>query len=252
MGRKPKGKPVGRQPGFSGEKLEWVCSFENDWRTRDHGLVYSDITKQWFVRYGYDLDFEKNVPGKIDDWVPGNRREGLTGEALEEEKQFEEKKQKELRQKLGGFFRNRFSGRKLHHAAVKSVVKAMQGMTGNAARPRRKSNLAFYSSKYYETRLKEGFDKKWNEAKASCPAKARLAMCQEYVRKAWAAEDETFTSQVIREADEEHQQAVDAYRRSRTLPEQSAESYHEALETLDEVAIPLADALSDRYLIRSS
>jgi hypothetical protein len=97
MGRKKTGKPPGRISGFAGEKLEWLLTSENDFRTRPRGEFYDDITKQFLTRYGYDLGFEENVPGDIDAWVPVDRKAGLTGEELKKENDFQESRKKELR-----------------------------------------------------------------------------------------------------------------------------------------------------------
>jgi hypothetical protein len=59
--------------------------------------LYDDVTKQFLTRYGYDLPFEENVPGEIDAWSPVNRKEGLSGERLDAETNFEDEKRKELR-----------------------------------------------------------------------------------------------------------------------------------------------------------
>jgi hypothetical protein len=129
-------------------------------------------------------------------------------------------------QKLGGFFRNKFEGKKVHHAAVKSILSTMQSMAGNSARPHRKSLLAFYSGKYYATKLKDGFDEVWDKAKSTLPGSARISMCQDYVKSSLEAETEEFKTELAQEADEEYQRALAVYRKGRSVPEQAAETYH--------------------------
>jgi hypothetical protein len=97
MGRKPNGKPRGRAPGFSGEKLDWLLGMESDFRTQNRSQFYDGAVKKFFIRYGRDLGFEQNISGNIEDWEPRDRRAGLTGTELEEELEFEANQNKTLR-----------------------------------------------------------------------------------------------------------------------------------------------------------
>jgi hypothetical protein len=97
MGRKKTGKTVGRESSFQGEKMEWLLTFENDFRTMGRTAFYDDISKKFLMRYGYDLPFEANVEGSIEDWQPVNRKLGLTGEELAAENDFQEATRKALR-----------------------------------------------------------------------------------------------------------------------------------------------------------
>ncbi|KAJ7248271.1 hypothetical protein B0H12DRAFT_1072714 [Mycena haematopus] len=246
MGRRKNGKPVGRGSAFAGEKLEWLLTFENDFRTLARGSFYNSVTKQWLTWYGYDLPIEDNVPESVDDWEPVNRKEGLSGEALAKENDFQEAVRKNLRTKLSNWFRHRFMGKRLHSAGVDKILKRMHAMSGNASRPRRKTNVAVYSGRYYASKLKEGFDAVWEGAKEGLAPGARISMCQEYVRACLEVETEEVRAEIVAEADALQEAAMKEFRARNSVPEQSAEEYHNALETFDEVGIPLADVLSER------
>ncbi|KAJ7433755.1 hypothetical protein B0H11DRAFT_2259129 [Mycena galericulata] len=246
MARKKKGGAPGRAGAFSGEKLTWLESFESEFRTQERGAFYDDVSKRFLKRYGYDLPVEDNVEGDVEAWTPVDRKAGLTGEALAEENAFQADALKKLRGKLGNWYRHRFTGKKLHKGALREILHRMQAMSGAAARPRRKSNVAFYSDKYYATRLKEGFDALWAGAKLVLPDKRRVSMCQEYVQKRWDEEDADFRTALINEANEEHAANMKKFRESHVVVEGTPESYHKALENFDEVGIPLADALAER------
>jgi predicted 3-demethylubiquinone-9 3-methyltransferase (glyoxalase superfamily) len=116
--------------------------------------------------------------------------------------------------------------KKLHSAAVKMILKDMQSMA-ISGRPRRKLNLAYYSSKYYATRMKAKFDVLWAEAKKTLASSNRLSMCQDYVNSCWEKESEEFKQEMIMEADDEHAEAMRKYKEKREIPERTAESYHE-------------------------
>jgi hypothetical protein len=129
---------------------------------------------------------------------------------------------------------------------VEKILRRMQAMSGNAARPRRKTNLAQYSSKYYVSKLKQGFDAVWDNAKETVPPSARISMCQDYVKACWEQESEEVKTEIAAEADTQYEAEMGEYRSMNSLPERTADEYHNALTTLDDVGIPLADALSER------
>lgn len=63
MGRARTGKPRGRAPAFSGEKLDFLDSFKDVFLGRaDAGSLYDDIERQWFEKYGFDLPLIQNPP----------------------------------------------------------------------------------------------------------------------------------------------------------------------------------------------
>ena len=106
-------------------------------------------------------------------------------------------------------------------------MKRMQAMSGNASRPRRKPNIAVYSSKYYASKLKDGFDTVWERAKEGLPPGARISMCQEYVKGCWEKELEEVREEIMAEADALHEAAMKEFRARNSLPGTSAKEYHE-------------------------
>ncbi|KAJ7198725.1 hypothetical protein GGX14DRAFT_401743 [Mycena pura] len=246
MGRRRKDVPPGRTSDFSGEKLQWLMGFEDDFHARNHSSLYNDVTKQFLKRYGYDLPFDENVPGSIDDWNPVNRKAGLTDEDLAKENDFQDEVYRALRMKLGNWFRHRFTGKRLHGGALKTILQTMQTMTGRNARPRRKTNVAFYSSKYYTKKMKADFDTIWNGVKDTLPAGARIVMCKDYVQSCWDKESEEVKASVEEELEAEYQAELKKFCERHDVPQKTAEEYHNALKNFDEVGIPLADALAER------
>jgi hypothetical protein len=103
----------------------------------------------------------------------------------------------------------------------------MQGMSGNAARLRRKPNVTLYSSKFYASKLKAGFDAVWEEAKETLPASSRISMCQEYVKECWGKETDELKAEIAAESDALHMEDLKKYREFNSVPEQSAEDYHQ-------------------------
>ncbi|KAJ7836065.1 hypothetical protein B0H14DRAFT_2589927 [Mycena olivaceomarginata] len=168
--------------------------------------------KDFLTRYGYDLPVEGNIPGTMEEWGPKNRKEGLVGEELAKENDFQENERKALHSKLANWYRHRFNGKRLHSAGVEKILRRMQAMSGNAARPRRKTNLTLYLSKYYVSKLKQGFDAIWDNMKETLPSSVRISMCQDYVRACWEQESEEVKTEIAVEADTQYEAEMGEYR----------------------------------------
>ncbi|KAJ7716492.1 hypothetical protein B0H14DRAFT_3522255 [Mycena olivaceomarginata] len=201
-------------------------------------------------RYGYDLPFSENVDGDPEENPPV-----IPGNPDAEEKKRRDAIRKQLRtsrgnpvcmKKLANYFRNRWKGKKVHEGTIKSILGTMQTMSGPGSRPRRKPAIQVYSKLHYATRIKPGFDAIWEKAKETLPPGARVAMSQDYVRTCWEKEDDDFREDIENQSKELHQAALQEWKASRKIPEGSAEEYHEAMESLNDVGIPLADALAER------
>ncbi|KAJ7694100.1 hypothetical protein B0H17DRAFT_1199356 [Mycena rosella] len=119
-------------------------------------------------------------------------------------------------------------------------------MSGPNDRPWHKPSIVLYLKLHYATRIKPDFDKLWAGVKDTAPAKSRVAMSQDYVRDCWAKESEEFRAGIDAQAHEMHRVAIEEWKARRNVPENTAEKYHKALEGLNKVGIPLADALSER------
>ncbi|KAF8197799.1 hypothetical protein K438DRAFT_1967359 [Mycena galopus ATCC 62051] len=243
MTRKKNGQPRGRKSDFTGEKEAWLDGFREKLQEAgdDPGGVYTDATNAFILRYGYDLAFTENVEGDPEADPPV-----IEAAADDEEKARRSGIQKKLRAKLSNYFRNRWRAKKLHAASIKAILGTMQSMAGPKARPRRKAALAVYTKLHYATRVKPRFDAIWEDAKKTLPERERVAMSQDFARTCWQQEDKEFRNAVEMEGEEMHRVAMEEWKASRTIPEGSAEDYHNALESLNEVGIPLADALAER------
>ncbi|KAJ7841674.1 hypothetical protein B0H13DRAFT_1910139 [Mycena leptocephala] len=247
MGRPRTGKPPGRTSDFTGEKKEWLESFYPDLLDAgfgtggDPGSVYDSITAKWFDRYGYDLPITENVAGDPDAKPPP-----LLSPVPDEDKKKRRELQKKLRQKLSSWYRTRYRSKKVHGASIKNILSSMQAMSGPSARPRAKPAMIVYSKLHYATRIKPRFDALWASIKDTTPAASRVSMSQDYVRKCWQEESQEVKEEVEKKAHEMHRAAIEEWKAGRKVPEASAESYHQALENLNDVGIPLADSLAER------
>ncbi|KAK7048773.1 hypothetical protein R3P38DRAFT_3175027 [Favolaschia claudopus] len=243
MARAKKNIPPGRKSAFVGEKQDWLEQFRDQLRDAadDPGTVYDDATNAFLLRYGYDLPFTQNVDGKPEDNPPN-----ISPNPDKVEKTRRDGIQKKLRAKLSNYFRNRWRGKKVHTGAIQSILGTMQTMSGPSARPRRKPAIAVYSKLHYAERIKPKFDELWAKAKDNVPAGDRFSMSQDFVRSSWEAESDDFKASVVKKGEEMYEQAMADWKAARKVPEGSAEEYHNAMETLTEVGIPMADALAER------
>ncbi|KAJ7153790.1 hypothetical protein C8R46DRAFT_1042168 [Mycena filopes] len=238
-----KSVPRGRKSDFTGEKAEWLDSFKatvTGAGLQGVGAEYTDITNRFILRYGYDLPFKQNT-AEDPTLNPPVISEDVTPEETTRRKAIRAK----LRTKLSCWYRMRYRNKKVHGGSINKILSTMQEMAG-APRPRCKTAVTVYSKLHYDTRLKPGFDAVWAEAKKTLPEKMRVSMSQDYVRAQWEGETEEFKKSIEEQAASMHAEAMEQWKAGRNAEMSSAEEYHEALENLDEVAIPFADALAER------
>ncbi|KAF8215190.1 hypothetical protein K438DRAFT_1955171 [Mycena galopus ATCC 62051] len=242
MGRPPKGTAPGRSSDFTGEKKAFLESFYDRLLEAgfgsggDPGPIYTEVTDKWLQRYGYDLPLNQNVEGDPVDNPPADQ-----SRSTDEKNAI----RKALRTKISGWYCTRYQGKKVHTATIKEILTTMQSMSGQTARPRRKAAMVLYSKLHYTTRVKPEFDKVWASVKDTVPCTMRAAMSQDFVGTCWQKESEAFRQEIEERAKEDHRIALEAWKAKRVVPERSAETYHEALENLNDVSIPLVDALAE-------
>ncbi|KAF7375582.1 hypothetical protein MSAN_00446600 [Mycena sanguinolenta] len=242
MGRVRKGTAPGRASDFTGEKKEFLESFYDRLLEAgfgsggDPGNVYTEVTDEWLRRYGYDLPFQQNVEG-----------DPLEKPPVDQPHTPEEKTaiRKTLRTKIAGWYRSRYRNKKVHGATLKQILTTMQSMSGTNTRPRCTPAVVLYSKLHYATRIKPDFDKLWASVKDTTPATARVSMSRDFVRTCWEKESDSFREDIETQAKEMHRVAMEEWKGKRVVPEHSAETYHAALEGLNDVGIPLVDALAE-------
>ncbi|KAJ7669563.1 hypothetical protein DFH06DRAFT_1321622 [Mycena polygramma] len=203
--------------------MEWLETWRDELLEAggDPGPVYTKATTRFLTRYGYDLPFATNIEGNPEENPPV-----IDAHPDPEEKKRHGRIYKSLRVKLSNYFRNRWKGKK--------------------ARAQYASLLAVYSKLHYATRVKPAFDQLWATAKLTVPKAQRVSMCRDFVRETFAKESDEFKDEVEQRGLEMHAEALAEWKAKRQIPEGSAESYHEGMETLNEVGIPMADALAER------
>ncbi|KAJ7494553.1 hypothetical protein B0H11DRAFT_1910568 [Mycena galericulata] len=187
MARSKTGKAPGRASDFTGEKKTWLESFRDLLveAGTEPGPVYTDVTNLFLLRYGFDLPFSQNVEGNPEDNPPP------AGETVSpEEKARRNEIRAKLRVKLANWYRNRYRGKKVHAGTIKRILLSMQSMTGRGARPRRRPAVAMYSKLHYATRIKAGFDAKW-EASITRYGRAafKIIAKAECMNRAWPPVD---------------------------------------------------------------
>ncbi|KAJ7761165.1 hypothetical protein DFH07DRAFT_957243 [Mycena maculata] len=226
MTRAKTGKPPGRVSDFSGEKQAWLESFHDLLveAGNEPGQLYTDVE---------NANSQDNPPPSLEN--PST-----------EEKKEREAIRAKLRIKIANWFRNRYKAKKVHGATIKSILSTMQGMLEPGARPRLKPAIEVYSKLYYASRIKPEFDKQWAAVKDTLPATARVSMSQDFVQTSWQSESAEFKKELEMHTKMEHEEALKVWKGRRVVPEASGEVYHQALESLSEVGIPLADALAEK------
>jgi hypothetical protein len=93
-----------------------------------------------------------------------------------------------------------------------------------AGRPRKKRILQVYSSRFYATKIKAGFDAHWAKEKGALPASERVSLMADWVRNSWEAETPEFRKAFTEEFDAEYQAAVKGYKEGKAFMPGSAEA----------------------------
>ncbi|RDB24451.1 hypothetical protein Hypma_008435, partial [Hypsizygus marmoreus] len=242
-------KKSGRTTWVKGTKLVFLEARKDEFLAAHEaghdaaGRFYTKVACLWLLKYGYDLplaeDIEADVPDPTDDLA--NAPLDFDGLDAEEDER-RTKVFKVLKNKLGQWYRHRFKVATTSTDGVKEILNSMHDMS--ATRPRKPYAVDYYSSKYYEKRVKAKFDDLWNQS--SFRPTARIAMCRDFTARCWEEEPQEFRESVEKELEEEYQQALQEYRNGKAWLPQSAEEYDRAMEDSPQMLIPFADAISQR------
>lgn len=246
MARAKKGTPAGRSSSIKGTKSIFFENFKDEFieaQKADPGLFYDRVTSLYLLRYGFDLPFNEDVSGtEIPDENIANRIDapGLPDVEIERRKAFRKDvrvvreiyllfktdRHRPLVQKIAQWFRHKYTFKKTTKSAVFDFLKSLADAP---MRPRKQNPVNLYSSLYYKGGpLQAKFQDHWNEAKDTVPASERLAMCKEFVRKAWWDESEEFRAEINAQATKNYEDAMVEYKKKSGRSRQgSAQDYHE-------------------------
>ncbi|KAG6905792.1 hypothetical protein DXG01_000682 [Tephrocybe rancida] len=239
-------KPPGRASDFTGNKLKFVEDLKDGFmEVQDSGpdavtQFLNKAARNFWLTFGTKLELSDDGPILV---AVGT---SLGPTAIEFSEKVDKAKHKKLRTKLGQWFRHHTKGIIRAVTSKKDtltdVLETMHQMV--TQRPRKPHVLKAYSKKYYQERLKEGFDATWDKVRDTMEPEARIKMTQVYTRDAWNKESQEFRDELSEEVELQYQQDLEAYRNSDSWQPRTAEEYAQAVADSHLMLLPMADAIS--------
>ncbi|KAF8133493.1 hypothetical protein K438DRAFT_1787635 [Mycena galopus ATCC 62051] len=211
----------GRTSWVHGSKLSFMENLRDDYTAAAElgkvqaGRFYDEVADKYLKKYGYntawngDLEDGQDIASDVDEDEDVDLLDPEVSKARS--KYFDE-----LRTKIGAWFRDKYGG----------AVKAKKNNTSSfktlfdkeelaPPRPQRPRVVNFYSSRYYDDRVKSRFEARW-AALSRTPARpgkplASVAVRTLVTKECWEAESGPFKAEVQEALEKEYQTALDAY-----------------------------------------
>ncbi|KAJ7507625.1 hypothetical protein B0H11DRAFT_2218460 [Mycena galericulata] len=270
---KPKGRVAGRRkrnrtmqggkqgkPSWvTGTKLAFFERYKEPWISAGDkpGHFYSDITKRFLIKYGWDRQYSERGADLEED--TDDPDEDAVAAFLSPEDEVEERAEYYfmLRTKIAQWYRYHYK-KILAEDSLETSVDALLSGLGGPRKPRKRRTLHEYSEKYYESRVKPLFDAEMEKQMAAWEG-GELEKKPEAVNvrnkvlgKQWAAETAAFRARVEAEVVQAHEDAMEEYDAALEAARGAADSrtpgeFHKLLSTAAATLDPLAESLAARY-----
>ncbi|KII88849.1 hypothetical protein PLICRDRAFT_175110 [Plicaturopsis crispa FD-325 SS-3] len=203
--------PPGPVPWIRGTKLKFFDSRREAWQRAVEagpdkaGTFYTNVTKLFFKKYGWDLKYDDDLAEDVDD--PPDEcldEEDSDAEDLDEEvAAFRAAEYSKIRTKIAQWYRYTYRKIVKRDTRTEMLNGLFDEMFHLAPKPPRKMRMEqFYSTKYYETRIKPEFEKAWvtaqTEWKASQAAgenqkePSRISVRNQVTKTMYEAESDQF------------------------------------------------------------
>lgn len=248
--RKGARKKAGRKGWVFGTKVAFFESRKEEWlaaiKRGKPGDFYTKITRMYSIKYAgleYTDDLSEEVDDPEEDALDFEDEEDLS----EEEAQTRAEDFASLRtvrflfvewtylalmtfQKIGQWYRHRYRSLKTGSTAWADIFESVNKAAPPA--PRRPRVVQYYSSLFYQDRIKEVFETEWNRVCDLPVAEgsrkpAKINVRNRVTKELWEKEDEETRGTVERAVDAHHLKAMAQYKTLRALPTtRTAEDYH--------------------------
>ncbi|KII83052.1 hypothetical protein PLICRDRAFT_180780 [Plicaturopsis crispa FD-325 SS-3] len=268
--KKPKNdKPPGRTSWVKGTKLTFLDSRRETWqRAVDAGPVkagvfYSNVTKLFLKKYGYNLPLDEDLEVDVED--PPD--ECIDDEDPEQEDMDEEEAERRsdiyttTRTKIGQWYRHKY--RKLLKRDKRSDMlnSLFENIANFTPKPPRKLRVEqFYSKKYYASRIKARFEADWERAQEdwkvvegngnpdNLRAPSRINVRNQATKAAYEMETDEFKKDVEIWLETERAAKLRAFEaKKEEAPRGTPEQFHQILADMGYYLQPFADIISKKF-----
>ncbi|KAJ7897381.1 hypothetical protein B0H13DRAFT_2337915 [Mycena leptocephala] len=229
---------------FEKRKDMWLLAHEN----KTPGEFYTKVARLFTAKYGWELgedeDFEEDVEDPPD-WVSDKVvNERLSPEETKSRQKFHDK----LRDRIGQWYRGQYSG------LVKRDKSSFAELFVDAPdKPRQPQLVQFYSTRYYDTRVKDRFDERWQALlkraeHSGLPPPKVIKVQNEVTKEVWDDETPEFQAEVERARDKYHAAMLKAWEDSLAdSPSKTPEELDGALKNAAHYLKPFSDAMAEKY-----
>ncbi|KAJ7446790.1 hypothetical protein FB451DRAFT_1412199 [Mycena latifolia] len=180
---------------FSARKEEWVAAEEKG----DPGDFYTKITRLYLMKYRYDLADDEDFETDVTDPPDSEATKVVNVRLSREEKALRDAVYKKVRGRLGQWYRGQFGD------LVKEDKTAFTELftEGAPGKPRRPQLLHFYSSRYYDSRVKDRFEARMRALEKHAthtgqPVPSNIKIQNEVTREVWDEEPEERQAETAR------------------------------------------------------
>ncbi|KAL0567073.1 hypothetical protein V5O48_014925 [Marasmius crinis-equi] len=209
----------------------------------DSSAFYSKATDEFYERWGmYPLN-QDLADAKPGDFALRDVNEIEDMDERNEEIETREKFRRKCRQKILSWANNQWGNKKAGDvSSLQSLLAEMRDVTKVA--PRKMSAIHFYQSRFWEERLKEGFDEIW--VTKGLLESARVREMNAYCHDMWKKEPQEFKDQVTAEVEQAYKDALEVFNK-RGDWDQTALSYYEIWQRSREVLPVITDAIGKLF-----
>ncbi|KAG6836039.1 hypothetical protein H0H93_012003 [Arthromyces matolae] len=240
-GKKHKGRPT----TFQGSKLAFLESREQQFLAAfdaggdTSGNFYALMARHLLIRWGINVSWKLETPllrepsdTEVNQWVVPD----------EEATAFAEKFQW-LKRQLGNFYRHRFCHSNEDNTLTQNILEALHKIS--ATKPRKQSALSLYSDRYYDSKIKDEFNKEWDAVKDTVPKHMRLSMSQAFVQSCFDKETPEFRESLETETQAAYKKEMAVYEKGFSSREaRTPEEYEEALKNAGTYLYPVVNAIA--------
>ncbi|KAF7796177.1 hypothetical protein EIP86_007351 [Pleurotus ostreatoroseus] len=256
-------KGPGRQSWVQGEKLIFLESLKENYLTAKTDSALSDfldyLQSLWLYKYGYDLPLDAQLDGPVPDVsnvqisaVPG--LQDVTPEVAKQRAAYI----KTLRRKLYSWYYNKYNTLRRRDQA--DEVNALIRHMAEPKRQRKLSVLNAYNKLFWECRIKQVVEERWEPMEAEWALKkargeaddkqknaAHFKLQNEVAKELYDAEDEETKAAVMELVKKDGEEKAAAASQPKVLPvPETPEEYDHAMKHLPPYLQNIADSLMRR------
>jgi len=227
-------KPRGRQNAFSGEKLEFLESYKDEFLgSNDRGGFYTLVTKAFIQKFGYPEDLGDIEDGEAslsleEQRAESDKRDKFYHNLREVSTNMISRRQLKLTilcviQKLGCWFRYRYTARNTNQSYINNIISRIT--SSSVSCPWKKVAINLYAE-LNKDQFKTKFDALWDLAKATTKGRDRIKRWNEYLREHWEKEPEDVRKEISKQTEEENDKMLAEWKKKATFSG-SAEDFSE-------------------------